>query len=280
MLYNGSDFQTWKFIIEKTESAEFDNYIRLLDQMYRYCSGVSCRHKSLVTYFGQDWTRESCGACDICSDTIDAVPDSTIIAQKIMSAVYRTGERFGAAYVCDVLIGSATERVLERGHDQIPTFGVLEGHAPTEIRTWIDQLIDQDMLAREGEYRVLKITDAGWQVLRSKAEARLLPVGKTSRPKRRKRSSRRETPPAPRPSHNPAIATDDDALFERLREFRRLIAEELKMPAFYVFSDKTLREIARTRPTSHDDLLALPGIGPAKLDAFGDRFLEFLRNQA
>lgn len=281
MLYNGSDFQTWKFIIEKTESAEFDNYIRLLDQMYAYCSGVTCRHKSLVTYFGQRWTRESCGACDICTDSIDTVPDATIIAQKIMSAVYRTGERFGAAYVCDVLTGSSTERVIELGHDQIPTFGALEGHAPPEIRAWIDQLIDQDMLARDGKYRVLTITDTGWQVLRSKAEARLLPVAKASRKTRRKRTTRRETaPPVPHPSHNPAIATDDDALFERLREYRRLIAEELKMPAFYVFSDKTLREIARTRPSTHDELLALPGIGPAKLDAFGDRFLKFLRNQA
>lgn len=186
LLYGGNDIMTWKSIIAKSDEADLQFAMPLLDAMARFCTGLTCRHKSLVTYFGQDWTREACGACDVCNDHLPTLEDSTVRAQKIMSAVYRTGQRYGAAYVCDVLLGRETEAVRDRGHASIKTFGVMADDEKPALMAWIDQLIDQNLLEREPQYRVLSITQAGWEVLRSNAEARLTRV----EPKRRKSQRR------------------------------------------------------------------------------------------
>jgi ATP-dependent DNA helicase RecQ len=232
------------------------------------------------------------------------MPDSTVIAQKIMSAVVRTGQRFGAAYVCDVLTAAANEKIMERGHDQQSTYGLMREENPRTLMAWTDQLVDQGLLEREGEFRVIKVTPAGWRILRSQAEARLLPVvsngkakggetrarprrnpgGEPTSPNRRRAGSAPVTDDVaqttnPRPANvSPGpLDADEKELFEKLRALRRTIADEINMPAFVVFSDKTLRELARAKPKDESAMLAVKGVGPAKFDAYGTMFLKVIR---
>ena len=286
LFYSGADFGLWKSIIETTGAANREEQIRLLGEMYRYCTAVACRHRRLVTYFGQAWERTTCGACDFCNEGPEPLPDSTITAQKIMSCVARTGQRFGAGHVADVLIANVTDKVAQRHHDRLSTFGLLRDQPKGVVMEWIDQLVDQDLLNREGEYRILAVTGQGRQVLRSQAEANLYqPAEARSRPHRKpRRPSRAPLPDAPLPAKEPRAATaphpldaDEQALFEHLRALRRDIADDLNVPAFVVFSDKTLREMARARPTSKHEMLAVKGIGPAKHERFGQQFIEAIR---
>ncbi|MCB9851350.1 MAG: ATP-dependent DNA helicase RecQ [Phycisphaerales bacterium] len=290
LFHSGSDFGLWKSIITKEASENTDDQLAMLGEMYTFATGMSCRHRTLVTYFGQEWTRESCDACDVCTGDVAVMPDSTTIAQKIMSAVYRTGERFGAAYISEVLVGSFTERVEARGHNELPTFGVMRDYPKKHISAWIDQLTGQSLLEREGEYRILKITRKGWQVLRSEEEAKLIEPATsatTKKPKNRaatvrERNKTREQLEATTAGSNKAparlpegpLSLDDQELFEKLREVRREIADEMNVPAFVVFSDKTLRALARAKPKSEEEMLTVKGIGPSKLAAFGEQFLK------
>jgi len=345
LFFSGGDFGKWKGIIEQNESTHREVFTDLLSEMYRFCTGVSCRHRKLVTYFGQQWTRNSCGACDVCNDGPEPLGDSTVIAQKIMSAVHRTGERFGAAYVCEVLLGHESERILGRGHEQLSTFGLLRDHDKPTLTAWIDQLEDGGLVEREREYRVVRITAQGWQVLRSQAEARLFPVQVRQERKRTRRATSALGPELSCPAcgysligstsgvcpecgqalafeqlgiskarflkrarelagsepdggqHETSVEDNsahasvgarralpdsplegtDQALFEKLRTLRREIADEMNAPAFVVFSDKTLRALARAKPVNEDALLAVKGIGPVKCESFGPQFLEVIR---
>ena len=288
LFYSGGDFGLWQAIIEKTESTDRDNKLRMLSDMYHFCTSVSCRHRRLVNYFGQTWDRDSCDACDVCGGTLDTVPDSTVMSQKILSCVVRTGERFGGGHVADVLRGTRTDRVIERCDDELSTFGLIPDRPKGVLMAWMDQLVDQGVLARDGEYRVLKVTAKGWQVLRSQAEAILSEMGRRRPQKKRKRVRGLEAKTSARPGvtvEDPAVAAASEhldrealALFERLRTVRRSIADERNVPAFVVFSDKTLREMARYRPASEDGMLAIHGVGPAKYESFGPRFLEVIQS--
>jgi len=289
LLYSGADYRLWKTIIDGEDAPNADDQQRLLSEMYHFCTGARCRHGRLVTYFGQHWERTSCGACDICDNTTECAPDSTVTAQKILSCIVRTRERYGPAYIAEVLRGEATDRVIERGHQGLSTFGLIPERSKAALMTWMDQLIDQKALSCEGEYRVLKVTDGGWKILRGQEEARLLPVGGRGR----KRQSKKTLVSAP--TTRPATSVTNDApipraapepldadalrLFERLKAVRREIAEEHNVPAFMVCSDRTLRDIARQRPRNRSEMLAIHGIGPAKFESFGQRFIEMIRGE-
>ncbi|MFH0982364.1 MAG: ATP-dependent DNA helicase RecQ [Planctomycetota bacterium] len=169
LFYSWGDVELWQSIIKKNAGDNHKDQVRMLSEMHAFCTAMTCRHRKLVTYFGQSWELTSCGACDVCSGTRDTLPDSSILAQKIMSCVVRTGERYGPAYVVDVLRGVPTEKVLERGHDKLSTFSLIPDQPKPVLMRWIDQLVDQGLMEREAEYRVLSVTLQGWDVLRSKA---------------------------------------------------------------------------------------------------------------
>ncbi len=286
LFYSGGDFHLWRDIINKNESADRDNKLRILAEMYSYCTAMSCRHQRLVNYFGQPWDRDSCEACDICTGSADHLPDSTVTAQKIMSCVVRTGERYGAAYVADVLMGAATQRIVEHAHNKLSTFGLIPDRPKGVLIMWMHQLAQQGLLRKEGEYGIFRMTPEGWKVLQSQAEARLSNVS-LGRSRRRRRSQPVPLPadmPTTEAAEKPRRAAESSpldreamALFERLRGLRRQIADELNAPAFMVFSDKTLREMARARPQSRDEFLAVKGVGSFKCRQFGERFLEAIR---
>ncbi len=274
LFHSGQDYRLWESLMKKSEAADLDERKKLLSAMYSYCTGGGCRHRRLVEYFGQAWSRGPCGACDVCSGSLAVRPDSTVLAQKILSAVARTGQRFGAAHVADVLVGKKTDKVAQYGHDTLSTFGLLAGDDKPAIIGWIDQLEAQEILLREGEYRVLKITGQGNAVLRSQAEAVLHVAGPAKAARGKAKTP--DEPPVDAPEEV-APSADDAALFEQLRQLRRRLAEERGVPAYMILSDKTLRLISKQRPATREALLAISGIGTIKLQEFGKAFLSAVK---
>ena len=167
-----------------------------------------------------------------------------VIAQKILSCVVRVGQNFGGDYVAQVLVGSREERILSHGHDRLSTWGILAEHNKKSIRGWIDQLVNQAFLEKSGEYNVLRLTQTGWQVLRGELTPRLLkPAAK------RGKDSAADSQATSRAARESWEGVDRD-LFEALRAFRRRKADERGVPPFIIFSDATLRDLARVRPST------------------------------
>jgi len=267
LLYSGGDFMTWKSMISETATdAEYvKSAIRHLNDMDRYCSGATCRHRALVEYFGQPFAAETCTACDICLGETEEVADALIVAQKILSCVVRVRESFGIAHVASVLRGEDTERIRNRQHDQLSTYGLLKGQSSHDIREWIYQLIAQEFLFQTAdEYPILRLGNRAREVLRGFAEVKL------RQPAIRKKDGKgRGSTKRPSTQDENATADYDRPLFQALRTWRRDEAQERGVPPYVIFSDKTLRELARVQPTTLTELRDIYGIGDAKLEAFG-----------
>jgi ATP-dependent DNA helicase RecQ len=191
--------------------------------------------------------------------------DSLILAQKILSCVVRLGERFGADYVADVLRGTATDRIISGKHDRLSTYGLLKEHPKSALKGWIDQLLGQGHLDRDdGEYPTLRVTKSGRGILRGEGTALLV------RPVTRQR---RKAAVAPL-DHQEEVET---GLFEALRMLRREIAQARAVPPYLIFSDATLREMARLRPLTAEAFLHVKGVGERKQADFGPSFLDCIR---
>lgn len=262
LFFSGEDYAIWKSLMKNMPPEAGAVAAEKLNRMYRYCTGVTCRHGALLEYFGQDPGMEKCGACDVCLGHLDAMEKSLETSQKILSCIVRLHERFGTSYVASVLIGSRERRILENGHDSLSTFGLLSDYSAQVVLSWIDQLAAQGCIARSEEYRVLKVTPKGWQSLRGEVTPRLLE-------------------PARKPAKQAKIERDswvdvDRALFQSLRELRRTIAQEKGLPAYMIFSDADLRDMARRKPVTPGELLAVRGVGEKKLALYGARFLELI----
>jgi ATP-dependent DNA helicase RecQ len=270
LLHSGSDFMTWKWIVEKSASEPgldpnyLVNSLKHLDDIDRYCRGAVCRHKALVQYFGQALDLGRCGACDLCLGDTEEVPDALIVAQKILSCVARVQERFGIGHVTGVLRGENLERIRQLGHDKLSTYGLLRDRSKAEIRDWIYQLISQKLLAQtEDEYPTLRLNDGSWEVMRKQCEVRLL------QPARKKKGEKPEKSRADTTSWEGV----DRGLFDKLRELRRSLALARQVPPYVIFNDATLRELARVRPSDLQKMRMIYGIGEAKVREHGDRFL-------
>jgi len=277
LLYSAADAILWKSMVERPidDVAPDPRYvataIRHLNDIDRYCSGVVCRHRALVEYFGQPATRETCAtACDICLGETEDVPDAMIVAQKILSCVVRVGQSFGVGHVVALLRGEATDRVMQRRHNELTTYGLLKDFGKNEIRDWIWQLVGQGYLEQtKDEYPVLRLTPAARPLLKGDAAVRLRqPIAPAKKRERERR------PP------EGSLAGVDADLFEALRKWRRSEAAERGVPPYVIFSDRTLREVARTRPDTLHALRGIYGIGDAKLDAFGRAVLEVVSSRA
>ena len=274
LLHSGADAVSWRRIMEKSAQENnvdrdfLPNALKHMNDMDGYCRGAVCRHKALVNYFGQSYDKPNCAACDICLGDTEPVPDGLIIAQKILSCVARVQERFGVNHVITVLRGENLERVRSQKHDQLSTFGLLKEHSKTEIRDWIFQLIGQEALRQDGaEYPVLKLTDASWEVMRKQRTIRLL------RPVRRQVDDRATKSRADTESW----VGVERGLFEELRELRKKMAVERGVPPYVIMGDATLRELARRRPSTRDQLRLVYGIGAVRIEVFGEPVLECIK---
>ena len=265
LFYGSGDYGTWKYLIERSDS-EAARRIGLakLGDISTYATGVTCRHRAIVRHFGQDLESECCNACDVCFGELELADDALVTAQKILSCVYRLDQRFGADYTASVLTGSTEARILDRGHDELSTYALLSDLPKRRVRDWIEQLVGQGYLEKRGEYSILGLTPRSWQILRGEKTPRLLKPAE--RPKTRKSDDSWEGV--------------DRGLFEALRILRREIAAEKNVPAYIVFGDAALRDMARRRPSSVDGFLEVSGVGQTKAQQYGERFVRLIREHA
>jgi ATP-dependent DNA helicase RecQ len=276
LLYSPGDLARWRSRLERDGTLTEANQLHLR-RIESYASGAACRHRALAEHFGERLPGSSCGACDWCLGELEEVPDATVLAQKVLSCVARVRQSFGAGHVIDVLRGRRTTRVEGRGHDGLSTFGLLAELSVAELRSVVDQLVDQGLLAVEGDpYPVLKITEEGGRLLRGGRECRLLRVPAPPAPPRQRRRGGAGAllavaEGAPQPT------AEEHELFERLRQLRRELAAERGVPPYVIFHDATLRELARLRPATLGQLFAVRGIGERKAADYGERVLALLR---
>ncbi|WP_443034213.1 DNA helicase RecQ [Streptomyces sp. BE147] len=245
-----------------------------LDSMLALCETVRCRRAQLLTYFGQEPTAESCGNCDTCL-TPPETWDGTVVSQKLLSTVVRLkrerGQKFGAGQIIDILLGRKTAKVIQFDHDQLSVFGIGEELAEAEWRGVVRQLLAQGLLAVEGEYGTLVLTEDSATVLGREREVLLRkePKKPTSRSTKSERSSKAAAAVAELPESAVPV-------FEALRAWRGATAKEQGVPAYVIFHDATLREIAVLRPGSPAELGGISGLGEKKLATYGEGVLAVL----
>lgn len=266
LIYSSSDIMTWQRIMRDLDDDAREIAGSKIKAMYNYCTSVECRHKALVRYFGQTLNILSCGACDVCKDDLTTMGDALIIGQKILSCVKRLKESFGGYHTALVLVGSESEQVFRWRHDLLSTYGILSDYRQTHIRTWIEQLFSQDCLTKSGEFDTLSITEKGWRVIRGEETPILLKP-----PERRKRRDKLSKVDA---DSWEGVNRD---LFEKLRALRSIIANEKNMPAYIVFGDVALRDMARKKPQTLEDFLDIYGVGNRKADEYCKRFTDVIR---
>ncbi len=233
-----------------------------LDALLAYCDSPTCRRQALLRYF--DEAIEPCGNCDVCLNPVDLV-DGTIDGQKILSAVYRTGQRFGQAHIVDVLLGNVTEKIEKFRHDLIPTFGICAGRKRKELQALIRQLVAANFLELDIKgFGGLKITEQGVALLKSERDFRYRPDAMAKRAARASRVER------PSPVELDGEAVD---LLQRLKALRLDLARERNVPAYVIFPDRTLVELAARRPQDKLAFSQIHGVGARKLEQFADVFL-------
>jgi ATP-dependent DNA helicase RecQ len=270
MTYGLADLMLVRRLIERSDAPANVRLVesRKLDAMLGYCETAHCRRQLLLAYFGEHHDG-GCGNCDVCADPPETW-DGTVAAQKALSAVIRTGGRFGAMHIVDVLLGRHTPKVAQHGHDRLPTFGVGEELDEHAWRGVIRQLVAMNLLRPHPDgHGGLSPTEPARIVLRGERRLEL----------RRLRPATRRGSTAKRAA---AVALPDGAepLFGALRALRRRLADEQQVPPYVVFHDATLRTIAATRPDTAAALLAIPGIGAAKVERYGEPVLELVRSHA
>ncbi len=273
LIYSTADFMKWRLMLERNGELT-DSARRLLRDIERYAASVGCRHRHLVSYFGDQYDRTDCGACDFCLGELESLPEAADVARKILSCVARVGQRFGAAHVAGVLCGSESEAVTSRRHHELSTFGLLKDAHVSEVRAYIEQLIAQGFLRQtDDQFPVVALTAEGVGLLKSAAAAAGLALSRQRRVVReREREPRRSRVEAE------AWAGVDRDLFEKLRAVRMQIARSRGVPPYVVFHDTTLREMARVRPQTMDELRTVYGVGARKAEDLGAQFLEALRS--
>ena len=266
MVYGLQEVVTLRNMVEGSDAGEARKRleVRKLDAMLGYCELTTCRRQTLLAYFGETLP-EPCGNCDNCLTPVDTW-DATEASQKAMSCVYRTGQRFGAAYLTDVLRGRETDRVKRFGHDRIPTWGVGADLGPWEWRSVFRQLVARGLLWVDMEgFGSIRLTDESWAVLRGETPVRM------RRDVHAPSSARKRKPRGERPPPDPE--TWDEGLWEALRAHRLELARAQGVPPYVIFHDATLREMVELRPGTPEELAGITGVGETKLERYGEDFL-------
>jgi ATP-dependent DNA helicase RecQ len=269
LIASGADFLKWRVMLEKNGEMS-DARRTLLRDMERYAASVGCRHKRLVGYFGETFTKDDCGACDYCLGELETVADPVTIARKVLSCVARVGQRFGAAHVSNVLRGSDSEQVRSRGHHELSVFGLMKDATIDELRGYVDQLLAHGLLQQGGdEYPILQLTAEGLALLKDAGAQPDLTLARQKRPEKGR------LPKRARVETEGWEGVDRD-LFESLRAMRMQVARKRGVPPYVIFHDTTLREIARTKPATIEGLRHVKGVGDRKASDLGDLILSII----
>ncbi len=269
-LYGMGDIRLRRLQIDDSDSSDEQKRVdrQRLNALVSLCESPRCRRQTLLGYFGE--TAEPCGNCDFCCDGAEVI-DGTIAAQKALSAIVRTGERFGTEHLANVLLGENSEAVEKFGHSRLPTFGVGKEYTRQEWRSIFRQLHGAGVIALNiTGYGTWSVTDVGRHVLKGAAKVAL-------RKDTLKPATRKNT----RAAANAAALADgtagDQALFEALRQRRSGLAKEQGVAAYVVFADKTLIDMARRKPITLGEMATVHGVGATKLRQYGDIFLDVIR---
>ena len=264
LCYGLGDVVLLKQMIEQSEAGEERKRLerRKLDQLLGYCESTQCRRQVLLAGFGEVYPHD-CGYCDNCMSPAETW-DATETAQKALSCVYRSGQRFGVNHVIDVLRGSESERIRQCGHHHLTTYGIGKDLDATTWRSVFRQLVACGLLEVDAEFGSLRLTEGSRAVLRGERRLQL----------RKEQRERRERDRSPR--SGVAVEAADLPRFQALRDLRAQLAREQNVPAYVIFHDSTLRTIAEQQPATLDDLARVGGIGGAKLARYGERVLEAL----
>jgi ATP-dependent DNA helicase RecQ len=248
-----------------------------LDAMLALCETAECRRTQMLAYFGE--TAASCGNCDTCASP-PQVWDGTVAAQKLLSAVYRLarerGQKFGAGHVIDILAGKKTPKIVEHRHDTLTVFGVGADLRDTEWRGVVRQLLAQGLLGVESDYGTLMLTEASFSVLRKERQITLRREPERVRPARASERASRAGTGGARDGTLDSLTPEAAKIFERLREWRAGAAREQGVPAYVIFHDATLRQIAAGPPSTLAELAAVNGVGEHKLAKYGQQILDVL----
>jgi ATP-dependent DNA helicase RecQ len=270
LYFGGADIRTAEFLIQQkvdASGAPLENEQRIarqqLRQVLQFADSTECRRAVQLRYFGESFLGP-CDACDNCREP-RSIEDWSAEARQFLSCIARLAQRhqrFGAAYIIDILRGARTERVLSGGHDSLSVYGIGKHRSAIEWRNLARALLHQGLVneAQDG-YSVLSLNEQSWPVLRGER-----PV-----------SIARAQKPARRPQEGMRVSSTDESLFERLRALRKRLADENGLPPYVVFHDSTLREMAEHMPLDLDQFAALPGVGLAKLARYGDQFIAAVR---
>jgi ATP-dependent DNA helicase RecQ len=270
LYFGGADIRTAEFLIQQKVDASgepLENEQRIarqqLRQMLQFADSTECRRAVQLRYFGETFSGP-CGACDNCCEP-RTVEDWSTEARQFLSCIARLAQRrqrFGAAYIIDILRGARTERVLSAGHDALSVYGIGKHRGVHEWRNLARALLHQGLIdeAQDG-YSVLSLNALSWPVLRGE---RPVSIARAVKPARRSKDG---TP----------ASSANDSLFERLRALRKRLADENGLPPYVIFHDSTLREMAEHMPLDLDQFAALPGVGQAKLARYGEQFIAAVR---
>jgi len=268
MAYGLQDVVQQRRMIAESEADEtFKRVLGVkLDAMLGLCETLACRRVHLLDYFGQG--SERCGNCDTCLNPPVSF-DGTVAVQKLLSTVYRVEQRFAGGHVIEVLRGIETERIKQWRHDQLSTFGIGAEKSEAEWRAILRQVIALGLLAVDYEsYSALKLTDAARPVLRG---AQTTQLRQYQKPLKSKRDSGK-----PKGYEESTLSVEEQTLFDKLRWWRVETARKNNVPAYVIFHDATLRDIAKAQPRSIDDLRGVTGVGEKKLETYGEQIVALI----
>jgi ATP-dependent DNA helicase RecQ len=260
LLYSQGDIIIQKrFIDEIPDQAIALHLKRKTEQLLAFCNSANCRTKDILGYFGEFYNKENCSHCDNCTELTDTI-DGTEISQKIVSGVYRVGQRFGLNYVIDTLIGSKNNKILQFGHDSLSTYGLLSNFSRKELIHFMYALINEGYLyVTDDQFPIVKLTKKSWPISAIKN------INFKRLPETTKAIKKKSTPEQIL-NHNPDLYT-------KLKRLRKEIADKQNIPAFMVFHDSTLVDLSEKAPKTTSDLLLINGIGPKKIHAYGEEIL-------
>ena len=266
LLFSYGDVDTIDHFINQGASSERQGRQERLQMLVSWATSIACRRKVLLAYFGERYENQNCGMCDNCRNSEMERIDLTTSAQKFLSCVLRTGQLFGEAYIIDVLQGSQRKKILDNRHDQLSTHGIGTDYSKTQWRYLSLQFLQHKLLERDVRHGSLRVTQKGWGVLNRGDQFWGLPV----------ESDGTEAPNTPETASE-ELNEYDLGLFERLRDKRKKVADEEDLPAFVVFSDKTLQEMAIHFPKTEDAFMQIHGIAEVKCKKYADDFLPIIR---
>ena len=260
LIFGRGDIPKIRYFIDQVQDeSERGRLMFSLNKIINYAEINSCRRKQILEYFGENYPQTNCGNCDICSGSAETIDVSTE-AQMLLSAVYRTGNRFGITHIVDVVCGADTQKIRSFRHHELKCYGVGKARSKVFWRQLFNTLLAARCIRQtEGQYPVIQLGDNAQGVLSSKEKIRML--------------KQNEKEPRKPKQHKDAAAHDPD-LFDRLRTLRMSLAKTLGVPPYVIFSDKTLREMALMLPENETEMLEVTGVGNKKMELYGRQFLE------